>query len=453
MHQKFQDFLKNEADRHDISRAEREALILAMDGYEISTIAERLGVKPEAVRQRLSQVYHKFNIEGRGPVKLAKLQQLLRARYQEYQARSQEVTGADGTTLVGEEFMPRWELSEAPDVSMGFYGRQEQLETLQKWVLQEQCRLVSIIGLADIGKTYLAAKLTHQIKDKFDCVVWKSLHRTPPLHEFLEEILLLFVNKKSLPEDTSSRMTLFMDCLRQYRCLIVFDEVERILRGSDRFGRYQEAFEDYGILLRRIGSEQHQSCLVLTSWENPLDVHKLQGATNPVRSVQLSGLTHEEAREILENEGLGGEEEWEWLIETYRGHPLNLKLIAQTIQELFEGDVAAFKEFNTLLIGNTPMPLQEHFQRLSPLERRVVEYLATEMEGEAVSFPELLKGLKSPPLGTSELIEALESLKQRSLVEPAKTGSGSSKQMQFCLQPIVKKYIQTELAESTTAAE
>jgi hypothetical protein len=115
--------------------------------------------------------------------------------------------------------------------------------------------------------------------------------------------------------------------------------------------------------------------------------------------------------------------------------------------------VAAFKEFNTLLIGNTPMPLQEHFQRLSPLERRVVEYLATEMEGEAVSFPELLKGLKSPPLGTSELIEALESLKQRSLVEPAKTGSGSSKQMQFCLQPIVKKYIQTELAESTTAAE
>src|SRR5207247_1238431 len=54
----------------------------------------------------------------------------------------------------------------APDVR-GFHGRAQELSTLKRWVLHERCRLVVLLGLGGIGKTMLAAKLTHDLAPAF----------------------------------------------------------------------------------------------------------------------------------------------------------------------------------------------------------------------------------------------------------------------------------------------
>src|SRR5258708_7881387 len=46
---------------------------------------------------------------------------------------------------------PRVEWGEALDVP-GFYGREQDLAQLSQWVLQERCRVVSVLGIGGIGK-------------------------------------------------------------------------------------------------------------------------------------------------------------------------------------------------------------------------------------------------------------------------------------------------------------
>lgn len=444
--QNLREFVQIEALRRDVSKAEREALILAVEGHDIPSIAQQLGIKPEAVRQRLSQVYQKFEIQGRGPVKLNKLQQMLRTRYQEAQA------GAEGKPITlpptPQRPAPRYDLDGAPDVSFGFYGRADQLETLKDWVIEDRCRLVSIAGLAEIGKTFLASQLAEEIKTDFDRAIWQSIYHAPSAGELVDRLLTFFVGRQEFPDNINDKISRLMDYLREHRCLVVLDDLEQVLRRGDRFGSYREGYEDYSLLLRRIGEEPHKSCFVLVGWESPIDVRRLQGQTQPARSLQLSGLQEEEAREVLTAEGLSGEDEWNWLIDTYRGHPLKIKLICQTIKELFGGDVAQFKDLNTVLIDD--IPLEEHFDRLSELERQILQAIASEDKG--LSFKQLLEATIVPSGSPSELIEALESLKQRSLLEQnVQSDKGRSKTILFTVQPIVKKYLNKQAALNAEA--
>jgi tetratricopeptide (TPR) repeat protein len=79
-----QDFLHSITKRLGVSDNELEALQEALKGNNVEAIAEQLDVTREAIQKRLGEVYKKFQIEGRGPGKLTRLQQQLMAEYQKY---------------------------------------------------------------------------------------------------------------------------------------------------------------------------------------------------------------------------------------------------------------------------------------------------------------------------------------------------------------------------------
>jgi hypothetical protein len=75
------------------------------------------------------------------------------------------------------------DLSEMPELGE-FYNRTLELHTLTTWILQQNCRLITITGISGIGKTSLAVQLVKQIKDEFEYAVWYTLDELPTIDKF-----------------------------------------------------------------------------------------------------------------------------------------------------------------------------------------------------------------------------------------------------------------------------
>lgn len=73
---------------------------------------------------------------------------------------------------------------EAPDTAE-FVGRVDELALLRRWILEERCRLVPVLGVGGVGKTSLAAKLAQEVAPSFEHVYWRSLRDAPPPSEWL----------------------------------------------------------------------------------------------------------------------------------------------------------------------------------------------------------------------------------------------------------------------------
>ena len=56
-----------------------------------------------------------------------------------------------------------------------FYDREQELATLARWVLEEGCRMVSVLGMGGIGKSTLVVRAMQQLAAHFDVVLFHSL--------------------------------------------------------------------------------------------------------------------------------------------------------------------------------------------------------------------------------------------------------------------------------------
>lgn len=314
-----------------------------------------------------------------------------------------------------------------------FYGRIDELVTLNQWILEDRCRLVALVGIGGIGKTSIAAKLAEQIWDKFEYVYWLSLRDATPIEATLIKLIQFLSDEQeiNLPESLGERLSLLIDYLRFKRCLLIFDNIESILRSGNTAGQYLDGYEGYGKLIRLVGEIPHQSCLLLTGREKPKEIGYQEGEKSSVRCLRVPGLKEVEGQKVLALKGIyGSESELKTLINTYVGNALALKIVASNINNIFGGNVNEFLQQDFTVFGDIRVLLEQQFERLSDLESMVMYWLA--INREPVSLSEVREDIVSV-VQQAELSETLESLIRRSLIESSANF--------FTLQPVVMEFV------------
>lgn len=341
--------------------------------------------------------------------------------------------------------LPIQDLREAPDIGK-IWGRVNEISTLEHWILQENIKVVGILGISGIGKTTLSRHLLEKISTNFDYIIWKNLYHSPPLSTLIKQLILSLSyqsNSNFLLTDINSildlelaeLLSILFEYLRKYRCLIILDNVQEILAESKLAGNYKNKFENYGEFFKNISELSHNSCFILNSWEAPLELINLTGLSNPVKLLSLNGIG-ENAIEIFKEYNLSDEEHWLELINTYRGHPDELKTIARMIQDLFNGKIGDYLKYNSLFLGEEIInQLNRNFQRISLLEKQIILQLS--QINQPVTVTELLQNLS---LSSSELLTAIQSLGRRSLIEKIT----QEKLTLFTISPVIREYIKLE---------
>lgn len=327
---------------------------------------------------------------------------------------------------------------EAPVVTR-LYGREKECDELELWLRDQSCRVIAVSGMGGAGKTALVATVATHVREHFECVIWRSLRAAPPVELLLRQCLGLLSPQSSvdLPEQVDELLILLLHSLRAQRCLLVLDHLETIMQTGQLAGCYREGYVAYGKLIRLFAKARHQSCLVLTSREKPKEVASLAGINSPVRACSLAGIDQDAGIELLKERGLfGSKKDCAALIERYSGNPLALQLVSAPVRDLFGGSIAHFLRENVSAFGEISELLDQHFQHLSNEEREILYWLA--IERESLSLDTLRENMACP-MPTSTLLELLNSLRCRSLIETRSPAH-------FTLQTLFKEYIACCLA-------
>lgn len=331
--------------------------------------------------------------------------------------------------------LPQFDLRDAPDMTT-FYGRSTELTTLQTLILEHRCRLITLSGISGIGKSTIIRHLIPEIESDFDCIIWRTLRTSPPLDVTLADLISILSNSTEInpPNNINVQLSFLLEKLRDRRCLIILDDLQHILSRGELVGHYRSGYENYGTLLKILAELPHRSCLIVNSWEPPLDIFSFTEDDSPVCLFELRGLSEEEVRESFKQQDLLNEEKWQKLISFYQGNPHFLKIVEKTIKNLFAGSVSQYLSYQPIfLCDELTLILDQHYQRLSELERKTLSQFCN--QPESISISQLLE---KSQFSSPELFQTLLSLERRALIYKITT---EVNEVSFSVQPVFRHYI------------
>lgn len=394
------------------------------DAFEYRFTQERISEQSGLAIRTIRKV---FNREGL--VSISTLQTL-------FSAFNLELVPSDYTKPKLQETLPsspqnRIDWGEAIDVSF-FQGRSAELEILQDWIIEDKCRLILLLGMGGIGKTALSVKLAQQLEGHFEIIIWRSLRNAPTFTTLISELVECLSNHQEKGDDIRQ----FISYLRSMRCLIILDNLETLLQPQGTAGQYRNGYEEYGTLLQSVAEIGHSSCIVLTSREKPSEIAALEGSGLETRSLLIKGCPEAAQALLSTNDLVGTPEQKQILAAEYGNSPLALKIVANLIKDLFDGDIATFLSTDTTVFNNIRYLLAQQFERLSPLEQTISYWLAINRDWTSISI--LIEDI-TPPVSKKELLSALESLSWRSLLEHQTS--------RYTQQPVIMEYVTERLLE------
>jgi NB-ARC domain len=314
-----------------------------------------------------------------------------------------------------------------------FYGRDLELKKLKQSIVEDECRLINIFGMSGIGKTALVSQLSAQVEDEFECIIWQSLRSKRSLVDLMDRDIFPSLPIEIIADshnDVETRISLLIEQLSKHRCLIVLDDINHIFSSGDLAGTYENNYLEYKELFRRVSASNHQSCLVLIGREQPREFALF---ARSIRTLPLDGLDSDAQQQILQDRGIVNSDRWVESMAYYGGNPLWLNVIATTIKDLFGGRIDLFCQDHRLFLTNDlKLISQSQCDRLAEIERQVIQTIAS--QDRSISFSDLIAASQISP---TDLLEALQSLGRRRLVDKVETDAGTL----FDLQPMIRELI------------
>jgi WD40 repeat protein len=339
------------------------------------------------------------------------------------------------TIAISLNLTTNYDWGEVPPIK-SLIGRTTEINTIQKWIKKDQAQLITILGSGGIGKTSLATKIAQILSPKFEHLIWRSLREAPSIEQIISDSIKNITQHQSikLPSALSDQIELLIQHLRDRRCLIILDNIESILPSTP------QPTSNYEKLFQRIGQSSHQSCLILTSREQPHSLRQIKSST--IRTLQLSGL--QQAAQILTDRGISGtNKEINWLIDKYQGNPLALEIVTEIIKNVY-GSIHNFSQAPGLVVGGIKPLLKSQFDRLAPAETSVIYWLA--IHREPVTITTLTADSLEEDHEDSDITSAISSLKDRGLIQVINSCHIPS----FTLQNVVMEYATDQFIRSIT---
>jgi hypothetical protein len=323
--------------------------------------------------------------------------------------------------------VPYCDLKQAPKIAR-CYGRKKELATLSQWLENPNTTLISVLGIAGIGKTTLVKHFLDINTQPFDVIIWKNL-KLASLDSIITEILTN-IQPNNISQNTNNILSQFLNLLNQKRCLIILDRLEEIFTPQQFAGHYQTEYNE--IFLQMITEMEHQSCFILIGQEKCQKMISLEEGIYPNKHfLELSELD-ESAKQVLKDRSLEDEESWIKLINLYEGNPQYLLSISSLIKDVFNSKVSNFlQEKPLILTEEIEFSLTGLYDRLSPIEKQII--LELSRYEQAISREDLGQSLSLSPI---DLINGLQSLKRRYLIKTIPESN-----LTFNLSPVFREYV------------
>jgi len=221
--------------------------------------------------------------------------------------------------------------------------------------VQGTCRLLIITGIAGVGKTALAERLSLDLAP-FGVLLQETVEaqgQVPDFGSFAVRMLEKLGEAVTHTDRTDRPQLLarLVQALQTRRQLLLIDSLEEWLQGNEQEGWSE--FKDQGFLqfLQQVlAADSFQSRIILTSQELPSQLLALGTRYRNHWATQLlTGLLAPEQLALFEKTGLAPSpytEGYAYLVRmghAYEGHPLALRVIAGEIgSRPYFGDVTAY---------------------------------------------------------------------------------------------------------------
>lgn len=328
-------------------------------------------------------------------------------------------------------------LTLAPQI-INFYDRKEEIKFIERWIFEQNIRLISILGFSGIGKSTLVKSFIDSHLKNFEVIIWKKSSEPKPLNLLIDDVLKdlhpQFEAKESI-YSIDDKLKLLFNIFREHKCLIVLDDIHNIFAERQFSGHYQTAYQSYQNFFTLIAEIEHQSHVILISREKCSEMDYVDDELYSIRFLELMGL-----RNIrFFNKTSVNQDLCFQIIDLHEGNPFYLKEISLLIKDVFDNQL---EEFFSLVMNEHTLPiitntmcsyLEQLLNRLAPIEQIIV--------AQCIKFDRPLTSaylLQNLDISSLEFMNGLQSLKRRYIIRQI---VNSENDILLQISPVLQQYL------------